>query len=151
MVFFPPLLIFTFAVLHIFGAVGWLALNTIFAFGLDGRITQMPEGWQQEFRARVFPNLHLQYKVYSGMTSLFGTLFAFAFAGGDLGYFSLANPIGSRITIGGTIGLFAWLLGNTPYFRKLKLTFNRLNLGGLEFYVLVVAFLYMVAAAHPYV
>ena len=85
------------------------------------------------------------------MTILFGALFAFTFAGGDFGQFSLANPIGSRILIGGIIGLFAWLLGNTPYFRKLNRIFNKLKIGGLEFYLLLVVFLYMVAASHPYV
>lgn len=147
----PPLLIFTFAVLHILGAVGWLAFNLISDLGLDKRLAQLSEGSLKEYNEKVNPNLGLQYRIFSGMTIVFGALFAYSFAGGDLSFYSPTNPIGSRILVGGILGLFAYLVGNTRWLRKLSIYFRKLRVGSLETYVLMATFLFMVAAAHPYV
>ena len=151
MVLIPPFLIYVFAVLHILGAVGWLALNLINDFGVGKRIAKLSEGALKEYKAKVDPALTLQYRIFSGMTIVFGALFAYSFAGGDLSFYSLSNPLGSRILIGAILGLFAYLLGNTSWFKKPNAYFGRMQLGSLELYVLTATFLFMVAAAHPYV
>ncbi len=147
----PPLLIFAFAVLHILGAVGWLAFNLMWDLGLNKRLAQLSEGSLKEYNAKVNPNLGLQYRFFSTTTIVFGALFAYSFSGGDLGFYSPTNPIGSRILIGGILGLFAYVVGNTRWLIRLRVYFSKLRVGGLETYVLMTTFLFMVAAAHPYV
>ncbi len=156
MALIPPLLIYVFAVLHILCAVGWLGLNLTFELGVGKAESQLSEATRKEYNAKLGRKFGLQYRVFSGLTIVFGVLFAYSFAGGDLSLYSLTNQLGSRIAIGALLGLFAYVIGNSDILRvspvrKLARYFRKLGLGSLELYVLMAAFLFMVAGAHPYV